>query len=312
MVGSAVATIVPSSAASRTASMRAAKTTLTSWRERAAGAGTVAAAADMPVRLDLASLPHGGALLREGDRALARVLRCEDRARQLFLAPPELLVAPVELLLEDRLRRVERQRAVGGDGRRQLERRVDRLAALGQTVDQPQLVGALGRDRVAGQRQLHRDAVGDAARQAQERARGRDERALELGDPELGLAGRDDEVAGERDLEPAGHREALDRSDQRLARAALDDAGEAAVADPRALAGDEGLEVHARAEARAGALDDADREVAVGVELVERRRHPFGQRQVDRVARFGTVERDEQDAVAALGEDGLVGHGRTI
>ena len=55
-----------------------------------------------------------------------------------------------------------------------------------------------------------------------------------------------------------------------------------------------------------------DRELAVGVELVERRRHPFGQRQVDRVARLRAVERDEQHAVAALGEDGLVGHGRTI
>src|SRR5512133_941869 len=110
MVGSAVATIVPSSAASRTASMRAAKTTVTSRRERAAGACAVAAAADMPVRLDLASLPHGRALLREGDRPLARVLRGEDRARQLLLALPELLVAPVELLLEDRLRRVECQR----------------------------------------------------------------------------------------------------------------------------------------------------------------------------------------------------------
>ena len=55
-----------------------------------------------------------------------------------------------------------------------------------------------------------------------------------------------------------------------------------------------------------------DREVAVGVELVERRRHPFGQREVDRIARLRAVERDEQHAVAALGEDGLVGHGRTI
>ena len=53
-------------------------------------------------------------------------------------------------------------------------------------------------------------------------------------------------------------------------------------------------------------------QVAVGVELVERRRHPLGQREVDRVARLRAVERDEQDAVAALGEDGLVGHGRRI
>src|SRR6185312_15486454 len=154
MVGSAVATIVPSSAASRTASMRAAKTTVTSRRERAAGAGSAAAVADMPLSLDLASLPHGSALLGEGDRAFARVLGAEDRFGQLALALPELLLAPLELLLEDRLRRVEGERAVGGDGGRQLERRVDRPAALGHPVDQPELVGALRRDRVAGQRQL--------------------------------------------------------------------------------------------------------------------------------------------------------------
>src|SRR5689334_18483244 len=222
MVGSAVATIVPSSAASRTASMSAAKTTETSRRERAAGAGAgpAAVAADMSVSLDLAPPPHGVALLGEGHRPLARVLGAEDGVRQLALALPELLLAPVELLLEDRLRRVERQRAVGGDGRRQLERRVDRAAALGQPVDQPELVAALGGDRVAGQGQLHRDAVGDPARQAHERAAGGDERALDLGDPELRLAGRDDEVAGQRDLEPAGHREALDGGDERLARRA--------------------------------------------------------------------------------------------
>ena len=52
--------------------------------------------------------------------------------------------------------------------------------------------------------------------------------------------------------------------------------------------------------------------VAVRVELVERGRDPLGQREVDRVARLGAVERDEQDAVAALGQDEVVGHGRTI
>ena len=68
--------------------------------------------------LELAALPDRVALLREGDRALARVLGGEDRTRQLALALPELLLAPVELLLEDRLRRVERERAVGARWRR--------------------------------------------------------------------------------------------------------------------------------------------------------------------------------------------------
>ena len=60
--------------------------------------------------------------------------------------------------------------------------------------------------------------------------------------------------------------------------------------------------------ARAG--EDADRQLVVGVELVERRGDPLGDRAVDRVARVGPVEGDEQDAVAALGEDSLVGHAR--
>jgi hypothetical protein len=45
------------------------------------------------------------------------------------------------------------------------------------------------------------------------------------------------------------------------------------------------------------------------VELVERGADALGDRAVDRVAGLGPVERDQQDAVAALGEDSLVGHG---
>ena len=50
--------------------------------------------------------------------------------------------------------------------------------------------------------------------------------------------------------------------------------------------------------------------LVVGVELVERVGHALRERGVDGVAHLGAVERDDQDAVAALGEDGgLVGHG---
>ena len=67
----------------------------------------------------------------------------------------------------------------------------------------PEGVGALGVDRVPGQRELHRQAVGHAARQAAQRAAGGDERALDLGDAEPGAARGDDEVAGQGDLEAA-------------------------------------------------------------------------------------------------------------
>ena len=52
IVGSAVATIVWSSAASSMASMSATKTTVTPRRERVAGAGSAAAAVDMPALVD--------------------------------------------------------------------------------------------------------------------------------------------------------------------------------------------------------------------------------------------------------------------
>ena len=116
----------------------------------------------------------------------------------------------------------------------ELERGVDRAARLGQAVDDAERVGALGVDRVAGERELHGQAVGHPARQAQQRAGGGDERALDLGDAEPGAPRGDDEVAGQRDLEAAGDREALDRRDERLARRALDDAGEPAAPRHRA------------------------------------------------------------------------------
>ena len=77
---------------------------------------------------------------RRRPRPRARPREAEDRSGQLALALPELLLAPVDLLLEDRLRRVERQRAVDRDRRRELERGVDRPAALGQAVDEAELV----------------------------------------------------------------------------------------------------------------------------------------------------------------------------
>ena len=66
----------------------------------------------------------------------------------------------------------------------------------------------------------------------------------------------------------------------------------------------------ALAEGIATALEtlDADEQRVVAVELVERGGHALGQRQVDRVARVGAVEGDEQHVAAALGEDGLIVH----
>ena len=106
------------------------------------------------------------------------------------------------------------------------------LPGLGEAVDHAELVEALGGHRVAGERQLHHHVVGHPPRQAQQRAAGRHQRALGLGDAQLGALRRNDQVAGERDLHAARDREALDRRDQRLARGPLGDAREAAVPEP--------------------------------------------------------------------------------
>ena len=80
---------------------------------------------------------------------------------------------------------LERERAVGGDRGGELAAPRDRLARLGQAVDEADLGAALGADRVAGQGHLHRQVVRHPLRQAQQRAAGRDQRALGLRDAEL-------------------------------------------------------------------------------------------------------------------------------
>ena len=71
-------------------------------------------------------------------------------------------------------------------------------------------------------------ASGTPLREPDRAARGREQPALHLGEPEHRVLGRDDEVARERDLEPAGEGGAVDRGDDRLGDLTFDEAGEAA------------------------------------------------------------------------------------
>jgi hypothetical protein len=132
---------------------------------------------------------------------------------------------------------------------------------------------------------------------------------LTSGIPRRRAAGGDDEVARQRDLQAARDREALDRGDERLVGRALGEASEAAALDVGALAADERLEVHAGREVAAGAGEDPHLELGLAVELLQAGRDALGEREVDGVASVGPVQRDDEDAVAALGEDGrLVVH----
>ena len=64
---------------------------------------------------------------------------------------------------------------VGGDAVGQGAGPLERLAGLAQLVDQSELGGPLGRDRVAGHDDLERDLAGQHARETEQPARSGDE-----------------------------------------------------------------------------------------------------------------------------------------
>jgi hypothetical protein len=148
-----------------------------------------------------------------------------------------------------------------------------------------------------------RARAGDHPRQAQHPSRGCEEAALDLGKPEEGVVGRNDQVAGEHDFATAGQSRPVDRGDHRLRARIPGEAGEAPASldDRRALAGGEGLQIHAGAKRPVAASgENGHQGPAIGFEPVKRRAQRSGRRAVDRVALGRTVERDGRDAVACL------------
>src|SRR3954447_25246931 len=152
------------------------------------------------LRTGSATLPVWLSLLAEGRGALDGVLGGEYRGDDLALLGPEGLVVPGSLAIQDRLRGGGRERSVRRDLGGQLQGYVERLAGLREAVDQPELRPPLGGDGLAGQCQLHRDHGGEAARELAERPARGHQAALRLGDAELRALGRDDQIAGQRDL----------------------------------------------------------------------------------------------------------------
>src|SRR2546428_4400540 len=73
-----------------------------------------------------------------------------------------------------------------------------------------------GRDPAAGQQHAHRGLERDRARQPMHAALERHAADARLRQSELGVLGRDDDVAGQRQLEAAAQREAVHRRDERL------------------------------------------------------------------------------------------------
>src|SRR4051794_18664259 len=133
------------------------------------------------LRTGSATLPVWLSLLAERRGTLDGVLGGEYRPDDLALLGPEGLVVPGSLAVQDRLRSGGRERSVSRDLRGQLQSDFERLAGLGEAVDQAELRPPLGGDGLAGQRQLHRDRGGETTRELTERSTGRHQAPLRLG-----------------------------------------------------------------------------------------------------------------------------------
>ena len=142
-----------------------------------------------------------------------------------------------------------------------------------------------------------------------------DQADARLGQAEAGAVGGDHDVAGQRDLEAAAGRHAVDGGDQRLgAVVAARDRREARARSDALLAVGRRLgrrlEVVAGAERPvAGAGDDRHPGVVVALEVVEDLDQLGVRVRVQRVHPLGPVERHVRDVAALLVDDVVVAHG---
>src|SRR5262249_7989127 len=118
-----------------------------------------------------------------------------------------------------------------------------------------------------------------------------------FGQGEGRILGGYDEVASERDLETATHRNAIDRSDDRLvAVEARGQSGEAALVPAAFATCRLPLEIVAGAKSLvAGAGDDRDPLLGVGAEIVEHLVELVMRFNMKRVVHFGSRQRHDRD-----------------
>ena len=208
----------------------------------------------------------------------------------------------------DLLRRLDGERGAAGDVAGEPARLVHELRCRYHRADEAAPL-RLGRaEAPARQEQVHGKEPGEPARQPLSAARVRDDAEAQLGQEQLGMVGRDDQVAGEHQLEAAAGGQPVDGRDHRFVEVEhLGQAGEAARAEVGRgvlLAGGRRLEVPAgREEALTGAGQDRHAQVVVVTQPREGIVELDARRAVDRV-RLRPVEHDLEDAAAHLGPDG--------
>jgi len=276
------------------------------FAQRWAIAGRWCGGASRPAQLLAA--PHRVALLGERGRALARVSGAEDPGGDRRLPTPSLGDRPVLTPARDRLGRGHRQRAVSRDREGQVERRRQRLAFGHDAIDQADLGCPVGVDRISGQEQLESQRQRQAPRQ-QQRAPGRGhQRPLDLRHPEASRPRRDDQVAGQHELEASRECPALDGREQRLPRRGFGDAAETATFEVGGFTVEESLEIHPGRERATGASENRGPQLVVRVQLIGRVSKALGDGPVERVPRVRAIDRDHQHRVATLGDNLLCCH----
>ena len=169
-----------------------------------------------------------------------------------------------------------------------------------QHVDEADLVGTRRLDRPARQNELLGDIERQGPWRAEEASAGRHDADADFGQAEPGRARRDDEIAGEGDLQPAAQGGTLDGGDQRFAAAAADDAVLTAALRHVVAAGGQ---VTSRTEDIGVPREDAGPQVSIVVELVEGVVERVGHRPVDGVPLLGPCHRDDQDAAVTTSPD---------
>ena len=193
------------------------------------------------------------------------------------------------------------------DARRQLDGGRLGAAGLDQPVHRAERVQPGGRNALAGQAQLGEQLARDELRQQRGDAAVGRQADLDVGDGEVGVARRDQQVAGERERHAGADRAALDRGDHRLG-AVADRAHRAvqllqplaALLGRHVAAGGELVQVAAGAEEAAGAgeHDGADLRIVRG--LAQRAGEGFVEGRAQRVApRRIVVDEDQHLAFAA-------------
>src|SRR5882757_4285551 len=157
------------------------------------------------------------ALFNEGGGAFLLVLGCGAQAEIRSLEQQALALARLQALVCGLERELHRDRGVGGDLPQ------DRLGARNQfggrhdLVDEPDPIGFLRADHLAGENELQGAALSHQPRQALRAAAARKQTELDFRLAELRGLDCDPDSAGHGGLAAAAERKAIDRRDHRLA-----------------------------------------------------------------------------------------------